>query len=553
MSEVPLRIDNADSVKWDDTADIVVVGFGGAGAAAAIEARQQGVADVLALDQFAGGGATARSGGIHYAGQTRFQKEGGVDDTVDDMFNFLWAEGVPVRKETLRRFCEECSDNMEWVAGFGVPYSGKAWHDKCALPPNGYYLYYTGNEKHPKFDGVAKPAPRGHRVVADGFGGHVHFAKLSAAAREMGVRVVPHSPVKRLVMDSANNVVGVEVAPIPPSAWPEVERLYKKVAAWEPVSGSRAEKAISANAALEARYSERRLIRARAGVLLSTGGYIYNLDMVQRHRPEIGKAYKAVMRLGSMGCNGSGIRIGEAAGGIAEHMNRVYVGRIISPPESQVRGLLVNAKGQRFINEDVYIGELGEALAQQAAQQLNTWLVLEAKDFWEALRFVFNPGRGMFLPFGLPTLLSILLGGTKRGGSLQALASKCGIDYAGLKKTVDDYSAAARKGAPDPLGKHADYIKPFGDGPFYALNMAIDNMFSFTPSFSLGGLRVDEETGAVLRKDGSTINGLYAAGRAAVGLCTLGYQSGMSIADTVFSGRRAGRSMSAKIVQGKVA
>ena len=75
--------------------------------------------------------------------------------------------------------------------------------------------------------------------------------------------------------------------------------------------------------------------------------------------------------------------------------------------------------------------------------------------------------------------------------------------------------------------------------------MAIDNLFSFTPSFSLGGLRVDEDTGAVLRSDGSTIPGLYAAGRSAVGLCTLGYQSGMSIADTVFSGRRAGRSMAA--------
>jgi 3-oxo-5alpha-steroid 4-dehydrogenase len=553
MTEAPLRIDNPDSAKWDDAADIVVVGFGGAGAAAAIEARQQGVIDVLALDQFSGGGATARSGGINYAGHTRFQKEGGVEDTPEEMFNFLWAEGVPVKPETLRRFCNECSDNMEWLAGFGVPYSGKAWHDKCALPPNGYYLYYTGNEKHPKFDGIARPAPRGHRPVVDGFGGHVHFAKLNEAARNIGVRVVPHSPVKRLVMDGHDNVIGVEVAPIPQSAWAEVERLYKKVAAWEPVSGARAEKAIAANAALEARYSERRLVRARAGVLLSTGGYIYNLDMVQRHRPEIGKAYKAVMRLGSMGCNGSGIRIGEAAGGVAEHMNRVYVGRIISPPDAQVRGLLVNAQGQRFINEDVYIGELGEALAQQAAQHSNTWLVLEAKDFWEALRFVFNPGKGMFLPFGLPTLLSILLGGTKRAGSLQALAQKCGIDFDGLKKTVGNYSAAARTGQPDPLGKNADYIHPFGDGPFYALNMAIDNMFSFTPSFSLGGLRVDEDSGAVLRKDGSAINGLYAAGRAAVGLCTLGYQSGMSIADTVFSGRRAGRALAQRIAQRKAA
>jgi 3-oxo-5alpha-steroid 4-dehydrogenase len=56
----------------------------------------------------------------------------------------------------------------------------------------------------------------------------------------------------------------------------------------------------------------------------------------------------------------------------------------------------------------------------------------------------------------------------------------------------------------------------------------------------LGGLVVDEEDGAVRKVDGGRISGLYAAGRCAVGLCSRGYISGMSIADCVFSGRRAG-------------
>ena len=58
---------------------------------------------------------------------------------------------------------------------------------------------------------------------------------------------------------------------------------------------------------------------------------------------------------------------------------------------------------------------------------------------------------------------------------------------------------------------------------------------------SLGGLVVDEETGEVRRADGSVIPGLYAAGRSAVGVCSEQYVSGLSIADCVFSGRRAGR------------
>jgi 3-oxo-5alpha-steroid 4-dehydrogenase len=57
---------------------------------------------------------------------------------------------------------------------------------------------------------------------------------------------------------------------------------------------------------------------------------------------------------------------------------------------------------------------------------------------------------------------------------------------------------------------------------------------------TLGGLVVDEDTGLVKRDDGSTITGLYAAGRTAVGICSNSYVSGLSLADCVFSGRRAG-------------
>ncbi|MFP6641149.1 MAG: FAD-binding protein, partial [Myxococcota bacterium] len=58
---------------------------------------------------------------------------------------------------------------------------------------------------------------------------------------------------------------------------------------------------------------------------------------------------------------------------------------------------------------------------------------------------------------------------------------------------------------------------------------------------TLGGLVVDEKTGAVCHQVGHPIPGLYAAGRAAVGLCSRNYVSGLSIADCVYSGRRAGR------------
>jgi 3-oxo-5alpha-steroid 4-dehydrogenase len=63
------------------------------------------------------------------------------------------------------------------------------------------------------------------------------------------------------------------------------------------------------------------------------------------------------------------------------------------------------------------------------------------------------------------------------------------------------------------------------------------------PMLTLGGLKVDEHSGLVRREDGSTIGGLYAAGRTAVGICSNVYMSGLAYADCIFSGRRVGRSV----------
>ncbi len=67
------------------------------------------------------------------------------------------------------------------------------------------------------------------------------------------------------------------------------------------------------------------------------------------------------------------------------------------------------------------------------------------------------------------------------------------------------------------------------------------------PMLTLGGLVVDEDSGLVQRDDGTTITGLYAAGRTAVGICSNSYVSGLSLADCVFSGRRAGAHAAASI------
>jgi 3-oxo-5alpha-steroid 4-dehydrogenase len=129
-----------------------------------------------------------------------------------------------------------------------------------------------------------------------------------------------------------------------------------------------------------------------------------------------------------------------------------------------------------------------------------------------------------------------------KGASLREVAQRAGIDPDGLTRTVEAHNNAIDTGAADPMGKPADFVRRIGQPPFTLLNISIrPNLLNPTPMLTLGGIRVDEETGAVLDAAGSAIPGLYSAGRTAAGICSNSYVSGLSLADCVYAGRRAGK------------
>ena len=144
----PMVVADADAVAWDDQADIVIVGFGGAGVSAGIQARELG-GDVIAIDRFGGGGATAFSGGVVYAGGTAVQRDAGVADSAANMFAYLSQEESAVSPATLRRFCDGSAADLDWLAANGVQFDGTVFKEKTAYPPDGKFLYYSGNEKVP--------------------------------------------------------------------------------------------------------------------------------------------------------------------------------------------------------------------------------------------------------------------------------------------------------------------------------------------------------------------------------------------------------------------
>lgn len=534
--EPPLKIGATDEIDWDDEADAVIVGFGGAGAAAALEAAERG-RSVIVIDRFDGGGATAYSGGVYYACDTPIQKEAGFTDSPDEMYKYLAAENAPVQEDTLRRFCDNSTTNFDWVSRH-VPYSSAAYTGKATYPPEGKFLYYCGNEKVPKFAAIAKPAPRGHRAVGGGYTGHVFYAGLSKAVLEAGARVISHAPARRLVIDGSGSVVGVEIQKIDADAIEKHQKLYKIVNPHMPFGGKKYEEAITQLRILERERGIRRRIRAKGGVVLATGGFVYNLDLLRQHRPEIGSAYAEIMRLGSPGCDGSGMALGETAGGNIELMRNAFVGKTISPPEAYNYGILVNRDGERFINEDAYVAVVGDAITRQPGE--DAWLICDRMTYWQAIWQALTIGRSMFLFWGMPALLNAFMGGTKKGRTIEKLAHNCGIDPDGLRDSVESYNADALNGKADTLTKLPENIRPIGKGPYYALNLSIHNKYSMTPVFTLGGLRVEETSGRVLNAEDQPVSGLYTAGRTAIGLCSAGYMSGMSLADLVFSGRRAG-------------
>jgi 3-oxo-5alpha-steroid 4-dehydrogenase len=532
--ESALQIENVDATEWSDTADVLVVGFGGAGICAALEAKSHG-ADVLAIDRFSGGGATAVSGGVYYGGGTRVQKQAGVEDSAEELYKYLKMETQGVVKDaTLRKFCADSSANLDWLMSHGVKFSGPVYEKKTVYPPADYYLYYSGNEQLSEYAAMAKPAARGHRTVGPGFFcGEYLFSALRDSAQRAGIRLLPHSPVTRLVLDRHGNVIGVEVNHLPPdsAAFREHEKGYRRFQKFLRFSVPRGVAAIKEYEKLERSAGQRKLIRARHGVILSTGSFAFNREMVREYAP----GYIGAAPAASAGCDGSGIRLGQTAGGVVDRMQVVSAWRWISPPLSFLQGIIVDKSGQRFVEEDSYSGRLGEKIGEH--RDHTAYLVIDRRSYIDAWKEA-SPLRSRILYESLPIVRTLMLN-CRKGKTLKDVAAHYNLPADALERTVEEYNTGAQRGV-DTIGKTRPYLRALGPGPYYIVDISTGNPVTVCGSIPMGGLRVNEETGNVTRADGSDIQGLYAAGRNAIGICSHFYVSGTSIADCVFAGRRAG-------------
>ena len=536
MSAAPTPPVSSRSAPRDAEVDVVVVGFGAAGSCAAIEARSHG-ANVLVIDRFGGGGATARSGGVVYfgGGSPQQQAAGYVDDP-EEMYRYLALEvRAAVDDATLRRFCQESLAHLKWLEDLGVSIPpSPSIPAKTSYPSDECTLYFSGNELVRPYSTAARPVPRGHRVPGTGLTGNVLFASLRRATLRSGVDVRYRSQARRLLTDASGRVCGVEVASLPDSflamRWHSV--LFHLATVGAMVNRRVSLACQRALARLEARHAQRWTARARRGVILCAGGFVFNPDMMRKHAP----AFAASMPIGTVGDDGSGIELGQSVGGALGQMDRCSAWRFINPPEAFTCGILVDARGQRICNEELYGATLGELIAERARGR--GYLVIDATMAAQAREQIRRQKGARFQK--LSTFINLFLN-RKTAATLAELAACCGMPADVFASTVEAYNDVALKGGADPFGKTEALCRPIRTPPFYAINCDIENAKFQTPCLTLGGLRVDGASGQVLQQDGSPIAGLYAAGRNAVGIASHSYVSGLSISDCIFSGRTAGR------------
>ena len=531
----PLRLDDPDAYAWQARCDTVVVGFGAAGACAALEAARNGLR-VIVAERFEGGGASAKSGGVVYAGGgTTYQAAAGYADTPRAMADYLRQEtGDAVSEAALQAFCHGSRDLLAWLEGTGVQFDAAMPPRKTSYPAQPYYLYYSGNEAVPSYAARAAPAPRGHRVKGPGMSGSTLFGVLREAVEARAeVTVVRHAAARRLIVDRTGAVIGVELWLVPPGPQQKrharLARLAERLHNAAPVLADALRRRVLD---LELRHARPFAVRAGA-VVLATGGFIFNRAMVARHA---GK-YAQTWRLGTTGCDGSGIRLGEAAGAATAHLDRVSAWRFINPPFDWARGVVVDAQGRRIGNEETYGATLGHAMCER--HDGRAWLILNRTLARAALRECLRGGLWAFQ--AVPAAM-LMLFAARRAATVGGLASRLGMPPANLLATLDAYNAAARGEAPDPAGKSAPMCASLERGPWLAVDISADSRVFPCPAITLGGLRVDESSGAVLAAGGGKpMPGLYAVGRSAVGFASNHYVSGLSLADCIWSGRRAGR------------
>ncbi len=533
---------------FDHVVDVLVVGSGGGGMAAALTAHASGL-DALVVEKSSYfGGSTALSGGGIWVPGAPAQRREGYSPSPDGVVEYLRkiTDGL-VSEARIRQYVESAPQMLElleklsgwlefvWKPGYADYYpelpggselgstinvppidlrqlgvDEQRLLQPLALAPKGIWLgpkelrsFYRIRQSWAGKGVLLKLISRmvrarvfGERIAAIG---QSLAARLRLAMRERGIPLWLDSPMAELLTDADGSVTG----------------------------------------ALVERDGGKQRIGARLGVILASGGFDHDLAWRKEHLPVLASAGSQDWSFGNPAAMGDGIRAGQKVGAATELLDEAWWFPAIQWPDGRMQFMLnermmpaqfiVNGEGKRFINEAAPYMDFGHAMIdgqKSGVTHIPCWLVTDHRS-WNryvvAGHLPLPKIPGAPVPTGRKVPRAWLESGVvKAATSWDEMATKIGVPARQLSETASRFNELAHKGHDDDFNRgdslYDNYygdptlpnpnLYPLGDPPYYAFRIVLGDLGTS------GGLRTDEYA-RVLRPDDSVVRGLYAVGNTA--------------------------------------
>ena len=487
-------------------ADVVVVGAGGAGMTAAITAAGEGKSVVILESQSMVGGNSVRATGGMNAGKTVYQDENEFGESAGVEKSLKTAAEKYADNETITALAKTVSE--QWAAYQANPtgyfdsvelmeldtmIGGKGINDPelvetlCAnsadaidwLDEHGITLHNVSSFGGASVKRIHRPVNAEGKTVSVG---SYMIPLLQENCEKAGVKMMLDTTATEILTDANGAAVGV--------------------------------KATGAS-------GETVTVNAKA-VVLASGGFGANLDMVVKYKPEL----KGFMTTNAPGIQGQGIEMAQAIGAATVDMDQIQIHPTVEANTAALiteglRGdgaVLINAEGKRFIDE---VGTRDVVSAAEIAQTGSySWLVVD-----QAMVDASSVIQGY-----------IKKGYTVTGATYEELGEAMGVDAAAFAETMEKWNGYV-EAKNDPDFGRTSFANPLNTAPYYAVKVTAG------VHHTMGGLKINANT-EVLNEKGEVIPGLFAAGEVTGGVHGANRLGGNAVADFTVFGRIAGAAAS---------
>ena len=495
---------NGETVSYD--ADVVVIGAGGAGMTAAMTAADAGQKVVILESQAMVGGNSARATGGMNAAKTVYQDENEFDQAAGVEKTLATAAEKYADNETITALAKTVSE--QWAAYQANPtgyfdsvelmeldtmVGGKGINDPelvktlCEgtadaidwLDENGITLHNVSSFGGASVKRIHRPVNEEGKVVSVGA---YMIPLLQENCEKRGIDIVLNTTVDTILTDANGAAVGV--------------------------SGTDKD-------------GNTVVVNAKS-VILATGGFGANLDMVTQYKPELA----GFMTTNAAGAQGQGIEMATAIGAGTVDMDQIQIHPTVEANTAALiteglRGdgaILVNANGERFIDE---VGTRDVVSAAEIAQPGSySWLIVD-----QAMADASSVIQGY-----------IKKGYTAEGATYEELAKAIGVDEATFAETMNNWNQCVADKTDAEFGR-TSFANPLDTAPYYAIKVTAG------VHHTMGGLTINTNT-EVLDTNGNVIPGLFAAGEITGGVHGANRLGGNAVADFTVFGRIAGQAAS---------